>query len=190
MLHATGKYTCPEHLLRCTLVCICDYSGLRRVSPTSRRASTGGPMSFVTWLTTMWTTGSGPHLWSEGLQIASILRSNSQSGIAHYSRAMHSHVKKPSAYCTMSLMQQQENLHHGNQRATSSLVSMHSVNGSVFHHHLIFTDWLLNVCARSKILFHVCLLSSFRSVIACYHQPFICMVFPVLLYAVISSAIS
>jgi hypothetical protein len=120
-----------EHMLICVCLCLCDYSGLRRVSPTLRRASTGGHMLFAMWLTTMWIIGCGPHLWSEGLQTASILRSSSQSGIARCFRAMHCHVKKPSAYCTMSLMQRRGNHRHGNQRATNSLVSIHSLTTNI-----------------------------------------------------------
>lgn len=79
----------------------------------------------------MWIIGCGLHLWSEGLQTASILKSNSQSEIAHSSRVMHSHVKKPSACYIMSLMRQRGNRHRGNQRATSLLVRWHSVTTNI-----------------------------------------------------------
>jgi hypothetical protein len=43
----------PQALLIWMCIYFCDFSGLRRVSPTSRKASTGGRTLFVTWLTTM-----------------------------------------------------------------------------------------------------------------------------------------
>lgn len=158
----------------CTCIYLYDYSGLRRVLPTSRRASTGGHMLFVMWLTTMWITGSGLHLWNEGLQTASILRSSSQSGIARCFRAMLCHVKKLSACCTMSLMQQQENLHHGNQRAISLLVSMHC-----YCKHTSSCLYRPGSLMPIPELFPVCL-SSCRFIIVICLQPIYLLVFPFL----------
>jgi len=98
-------------------------SGWKRVSPISKRASTGARTWSATWPTTMSTTGFGHRSSSEARPTASTSRSSFRCAIARSSPALPFRARRPSRCSTTSLTLPPANRLHGSLRATSSLTA-------------------------------------------------------------------
>ena len=120
----------PAHLIMLLLL---FFSGWRRVSPTLRRASTGGRTWYATWLTTTSTTGCGRHSSSGAKPTASTSRSSSRCAIAPCSPALPCRARRRSRSSTTSLTLPLASRRRGNPRATSSSTALPPTRDDSLH---------------------------------------------------------
>ena len=121
-------------------------SGSKRVLPISTKGLTGDPTWSVTWRTTMWTIGSGHPSLNVEMPIDSTSRFNSVWETVIYFLELHSHARKPLVSSTTNSMLWPRNHHHGNRRATRSLIELRRMKGDV-------SPWILTntMKVRTKV---------------------------------------
>lgn len=115
------------------IVCLFFPSGWRRVSPTSRRASTGDRTWCATWPTTTSTIGCGRRLSSAAKPTASTLRSSSRCATAPSSPARPSRARRRFRFSTTSSTLPLASRRLGNLKATSSSTASQPTRDDSLH---------------------------------------------------------